>query len=239
MTRWPWRALAVVFLLVPVGAGDALAGTQTPGAPASQGGWSSAALYNLGNAYARAGKAGLAVLNYERAGLLAPGDPDIEANLVLVRRSVGLPVEPRNRWYRAVGAVDPTVAAAIGAVGWLLVVSAVFAARLPAARRVAQGALLVAGIALIGFTVANGMTFWPTLHEAIVISGTAPVRVSPAPMGEALFTLKEAEAVAIAGEHEGFVLVRTSSGRAGWVWHADLVPVVPNRADEPSHQVNN
>ena len=226
--RCPRRALAIVVLLVSVGTGDALAGTQAPGPRAPQGGWSSAALYNLGNAYARAGNAGLAVLNYERASLLAPADSDIEANLVLVRRSVGLPVEPRNRWYRAVGAVGPTVAAAIGAVGWLLVASAVFAARLPAVRRVAQGAQLVAGIALIGFTVANGMTVWPRLHEAIVIAGTTPVHVSPALMGEALFTLTEGEAVAIAGEHEGFLLVRAPSGRAGWVWHADLVSVVPN-----------
>jgi hypothetical protein len=65
------------------------------------------------------------------------------------------------------------------------------------------------------------------LHEAIVIAGAAPVRVSPAPMGDALFTLKEAEAVRITGEHEGFFLVRTLPGRVGWVWHADLVPVVP------------
>jgi len=32
-------------------------------------------LYNLANAYARAGKPGLAVLNYERAKLLEPNDP--------------------------------------------------------------------------------------------------------------------------------------------------------------------
>ncbi len=43
--------------------------------------FSAASLYNLGNSYARAGKTGLAVLNYERASLLAPNDPDIQANL--------------------------------------------------------------------------------------------------------------------------------------------------------------
>ena len=38
------------------------------------------------NSYARAGKPGLAVLNYERAALLAPDDPDINANLDLRAR---------------------------------------------------------------------------------------------------------------------------------------------------------
>ena len=33
-------------------------------------GYSAAGLYNLGNSYARAGKPGMAILNYERASLL-------------------------------------------------------------------------------------------------------------------------------------------------------------------------
>ena len=42
------------------------------GASASSTGYDAAQLYNLGNAYARAGQSGLAVLSYERARLLAP-----------------------------------------------------------------------------------------------------------------------------------------------------------------------
>src|SRR5882724_4891553 len=37
--------------------------------------------YNLGNAWFRQGKLGLAILNYERARRLTPRDPDILANL--------------------------------------------------------------------------------------------------------------------------------------------------------------
>ena len=51
-----------------------------PPAPA-QAGYSAATLYNYANAFARAGKPGFAVLNYERARLLDPSDPDIDANL--------------------------------------------------------------------------------------------------------------------------------------------------------------
>jgi hypothetical protein len=229
MTGYPRCVFPVLALLLWNCAGGRIE-TQPP-----QDGWSSAALYNLANADARAGKTGLAVLNYERASLIAPGDPDIEANLLLVRRSMGLPAEPRSLLNRAVGAVDPTLASWIGVVGWLLVAAALLAGRLHAARPAARRAAVIFGIALVGFTVANAMTLWPRLHEAIVIAGTAPVRVSPAPMGEALFSLKEAEAVRIAGEHEGFVLVRASAGRTGWVWHTDLVPVVPSRMGESVH----
>ncbi len=41
--------------------------------------------YNLGNAYFKQGDIGRAILNYRRAERLAPRDPDIRANLSLVR----------------------------------------------------------------------------------------------------------------------------------------------------------
>src|SRR5271170_4000942 len=56
-------------------------------AQSSQPAYSADGLYNLANSYARAGKPGLAVLSYERAALLAPDDPDINANLAYVRTS--------------------------------------------------------------------------------------------------------------------------------------------------------
>jgi hypothetical protein len=63
----------------------------TEKATATSSGYSAAALFNQANAYARAGKPGLAVLNYERAQLLAPNDADIAANLHFVRAKAGLP----------------------------------------------------------------------------------------------------------------------------------------------------
>jgi hypothetical protein len=82
-------------------------------------------------------------------------------------------------------------------------------------------------MAMMGLTVANAAVVWPRLHEAVVIAGNTAVRVSPAPMGDPLFALPEAETVKMTAEHEGFVLVRTRAGRTGWVARASLAPVVP------------
>ena len=49
-------------------------------------GLSSALLYNLANSYAQNGQTGMAILNYERAARLAPGDSDIRGNLELLRK---------------------------------------------------------------------------------------------------------------------------------------------------------
>ncbi len=67
-------------------AGLLLGALQACAAPVPAG-YSAAGLYNLANSYARAGKPGMAVLNYERARLLSPNDPDVEANLRFVRSS--------------------------------------------------------------------------------------------------------------------------------------------------------
>lgn len=55
---------------------------------AAQGVTDAALFYNLGNAYYKLGDSGRAILNYERAALLAPRDADVYANLAMARAQV-------------------------------------------------------------------------------------------------------------------------------------------------------
>jgi hypothetical protein len=64
-----------------------------------------------------------------------------------------------------------------------------------------------------------------------VITHAAPVRVSPVTIEEPLFVLPEATIVSTSAQHDGFVLVRTSAGRAGWVPRSNLAPIVPKQVD--------
>lgn len=210
-------------------AASAVANSDAPpvAAPSS---YSATSLYNLGNSYARAGKPGLAVLNYERASLLAPNDPDIEANLRYVREGAHLPVEPRSTWQRTVTVGSPTLWSFLGVLGVLLFGCALLAGeRYPAHRWKRRLAALV-GLLLLGATAGNALVLWPTLHAAVIVTAATPVQVSPVPMGEQLFTLAEGETVTIAAEHEDFVLVQTGSGRRGWVARVNLVAVVPSHS---------
>jgi hypothetical protein len=193
----------------------------------AQGVYVAAGLYNAANAYARAGKPGMAVLNYERARLLAPNDPDIEANLRLVRESLRLPSESPHALASAATLASPTLLAWLGVVGLLIVGVSLLAGQIYSRHRIIRRAAMVLGVAMITLPVANGVVLWPRLHEAVVISANAAVRVSPAPMGEPLFVLPEAEIVTMTAEHEGFVLVQTRAGRIGWAARASLAPVVP------------
>src|SRR6202049_605877 len=91
-----------------------------PAAAAEEKGYSASALYNSANAYARAGKPGLAVLNYERAKLLDPNDPDLDANLRHVRESSGLPPETRGRFERMARIAGPRLLAWVGLAGLIV-----------------------------------------------------------------------------------------------------------------------
>jgi lysylphosphatidylglycerol synthetase-like protein (DUF2156 family) len=193
-------------------------------------GYSAPALYNLANAYARAGKPGLAVLNYERARLLEPDDPDIDANLRRVREMSGLPPEARSGFERMSRLASPRILAWVGVLGLLTAGLAALARRAyPRHRRKLRAATLL-GFCLLGVAISNGVALWPIMHEAVIIVPTAPVRDSPVPMGEPSFVLREAEIVKTSAQHDSFVLIQSRGGRKGWVSSENLAPIVPKQA---------
>jgi hypothetical protein len=222
VTRPLSRAIVLAALVLLAAASDA---AQAPA------GYSAAALFNLGNAYARSGKPGLAVLNYERARLLEPNDPDIEANLRRIRESSGLPPAERNRFERLAEPASPRVLAWAGVLGLTVAGGATLARRVYPRRRRKLLAAALLGICALALAIANAVALWPVMHEAVVIAPAAPVRDSPVPMGDPSFVLHEAEVVTTSARHDGFVLIQTRVGRKGWVPAENLAPVVPNQAD--------
>jgi hypothetical protein len=193
----------------------------------SQPPYSADGLYNLANSYARAGKPGLAVLSYERAALLAPDDPDINANLAYVRASAHVSMKPRGRFARLVQTVSPTLVAWLGVLGIAFVGMGLVARRVASRFLWIPGGAILLGVALIALTASNALLLWPQMHEAVILIDQTPARVSPAPMGDTAFVLREAESVTMTAEHEDFILIRTGGGLSGWVARANLGAVVP------------
>jgi hypothetical protein len=190
-------------------------------------GYSAAGLYNLANSYARAGKPGMAILNYERAALLTPNDPDIEANLRFVQSAAHLPVDSRSLFDRVARSGTPFWFSWAAICGIVLVGTGLVASRFIARYRAFRLMAVLTGAVLMAWTACSTISLWPTLHAGVIISASTPARVSPVPMGESLFVLAEGERVHIAAEHEGFTLVHTRAGRSGWVADSNLAPVIP------------
>jgi len=208
-------------------AGSSADKAQSP--PAGDTAYSAAGLYNLANSYARAGKPGMAVLNYKRAALLAPNDADIQANLNAVRASVHLPPQAGGRFGEIVRLASPNAVAWIGVLGIIIIGAGLAAARLSRRFRTLSVAAALLGICALTFSTCNALVQFPKLNEAVVIVKQTPIRVSPVPMGDALLQLPEGETVTITAQHAEFVLVHTRSGRDGWAARADLADVVPGR----------
>jgi hypothetical protein len=219
------RELRIALLFM----GLALYGGQTfaQSAQAPRPRYSADELYNVANSYARARKPGLAVLNYERAALLAPGDTDIRANLDYVRAWAHVPAQARTPLARIAAAMSPSVAAWMGVLGLVLAGVGAVAGRMTSRFRAVRACGIVAGVVLVALTVSNATLQWRRMHEAVILVNQTPARVSPVPMGDAAFVLPEAEIVTMTAEHEDFVLVRTRGGNSGWVARANLGVVVP------------
>ena len=71
-----------------------------------QEGYSASLLYNMANAYYQKKAVGRAILHYERALYLDPGNADIQANLNLARKDFGLIAEPVPDWQRFFNLLD-------------------------------------------------------------------------------------------------------------------------------------
>ena len=218
--------ITVALLTLAIGAGIAHAATGV--APQMSAGYSAPRLFDLANAYVRDGKPGMAILNYERARLLAPNDPDIHANLSLARTRSGLP-PITDTWFerQATSLASPNTLFWLGCIGLLMVGASLLLARQYPRRRLALRACTAAGFALMAVTLCNALAIWPTMNEAVVIARATPARVAPVSMADSLMTLREGEILTADSEVRDYTLVHTDSGRTGWVASADIAPVVP------------
>ncbi len=190
--------------------------------------------YNLGNCYYRMDNMTQAVLNYERAALLSPGDRDIRVNLQLARSKTIDKVVPESEmffvtWYHAL--VNLT---SIDGWAWTALVSLVIAIVLALLYLFANavwvrkvgffGALTL--LLLFGF---SNLFAWQqkrtlTLRSgAIIIRSAVPVKSTPAKNGTDLFILHEGTKVTITdGTMKGWKEIRVADGKEGWLETTDI-----------------
>jgi hypothetical protein len=188
--------------------------------------YSAPALYDLGNFYARAGRPAMAVLNYERARILAPTDPDIQKNLSHVRESVGIPAPHPNWLSQHDRLANPNTLYWIGILGLTITGVALLRRRASSKQPALLASGAVVGSLLMALGLCDAIATAPTLHEYVVMAATA-ARTSPTSAVEPLFGVPLAEVVHVREQHQDFALIRDLQGREGWVANGDLAPVIP------------
>lgn len=185
--------------------------------------------YNLGNAYYRTENITRAVLNYERALLLSPGDGDIRFNLQIARSKTIDKIVPESEmffvtWYRSLVNLMSVDGWGRMALISLAIVIVLFLVYLFSARVWVQKLGFFGGIVLLLLFVLSHFFAWQQRQQllyrqgAIVVAPSVAVKSSPAQNGTDLFILHEGTKVVITdGSMRNWREIRLADGKKGWI----------------------
>lgn len=185
--------------------------------------------YNLGNAYYRTDNITKAVLNYERALLLDPGDGDIRFNLDMARNKTVDKITPSSEmffftWYRSLVnmmSVDEwAYTAVVCLVLFFLLLSLYLFYTKVLLRKIGFFGSIVA---LLIFVLSNLFAYQQRsqlIHRTggIIISSAVSVKSTPTVNGTDLFVIHEGTKVEVIDDSmPGWKEVHVADGKEGWI----------------------
>lgn len=185
--------------------------------------------YNLGNAYYRTENITRAVLNYERALLLSPGDRDIRFNLQIAQSKTIDKIVPESEmffftWYRSLVnlmSVDGWARTSLVSLALVIILLLVY---LFSDRIWLRKIGFFGGFVLLVLFILSNVFAWQQKQNflyrkgAIVIAPSVTVKSTPASNGTDLFVLHEGTKVTITdGSMKGWKEIRIADGKEGWL----------------------
>jgi tetratricopeptide (TPR) repeat protein len=184
--------------------------------------------YNLGNAYFKTNQIPMAILCYERAKKLMPGDEDVAFNLSIANLKIvdKIEVMPRLFFYRWIDSLMNLFSFE----GWAIVgiISIVLAMLFFVLFRITEAPgvrklFFYSGLILVIFTLK---AFWIANvqynaatgeNTAIIFTPTVNVKSSPVANGTNLFVLHEGTKVELLDKVGEWSKIKLSDGNQGWV----------------------
>lgn len=192
-------------------------------------GWESPELYyNLGNAFFKLNDLPNAVLWYERAKRLAPGNEDIDYNLKVANGKIADKIEPLpemfyKRWYFSLVQLFSVDGWAwIGVLFFLFALCSAMvylAARVLILRKIGfWSSIATLALAFFFFLFAwSGYRSIQSAREAIVFTPTITVKSSPDDKSTDLFVVHEGTKVRLLDNISGWYEIRIANGSVGWL----------------------
>jgi len=194
----------------------------------SMGYYSPELYYNLGNTYFRSNKLGRARLYLERAVLSKPGEEDYQANLEYLKSMLPdkfdeVPELFLKTWLREIVNLTNTD-------GWMKIAVLffilfiiggllyIFSSNLSLRRSGFYGGLLFLfiGTTTLVFSLKQNQRRFHSNH-AIILEASQTVHSAPRESGKQLFVLHEGSKVKLEKELEGWIEIKVSDGRKGWI----------------------
>ncbi len=185
--------------------------------------------YNLGNSYYKSGDIARAILNYERALLLQPGNGDIRSNLEIARaktidKVVTIPDIFFVSWIKSLTNTLSADSWGKWGIAFFLLTLIAFSAYF-FAKQVSQKKIgFIAGCITLVFTILCNLFAAQQKHDlverssAIILSPSVTVRSTPSESGTALFILHEGHKVEVKDNTmREWKEILLPDGKVGWI----------------------
>jgi tetratricopeptide (TPR) repeat protein len=200
-----------------------------------------AILFNLGNAWFKAGQTGRAVAAWRQAERLSPRDPNVRFNLQFARKRVlGSDAPSLPLWHRALRALtlnEWTVLTSVLLWIWFLLLALREAK--PALRRVLSGYTGIAGFGAL--LLAGCLAAAASVHfgdkPAVVIVPQAIARTGPLDEAKPIeqlrlrdgaeVTILDQKEVTSGDKKQNWIQIRDAASRTGWVKSDQLIRIFP------------
>jgi len=196
-------------------------------------GYQSATVYfNMGNASYKNGDIPSALLYYEKAHKLAPGDDDVNFNLKYVNLKTTDKIDEApefflSRWWKTFILSFSTKALAVWSVLLVLLASAAmilyfFTLSVPVKKVSFYLALTLFFLGILTVFMANRqLSYFESHHQAIVFSNSINVKSGPVDKTNTLFIIHEGTKVNILDNSNGWLKISLANGNEGWIKPSD------------------
>jgi tetratricopeptide (TPR) repeat protein len=198
------------------------------------GGYEAEAVYfNLGNAYFKLGDIPSALLYYEKAHKLAPGDEDVNFNIYFANSKTADKVEPQpeffvTQWWHgiilffSIGTLSAlTVLFFIAGSGLLVLYLFTTVISLKKLSFYIGMFLLFLGLLFI-FISNRQANYFDDHRQAIIFSSSVNVKTGPVEQSATLFVIHDGTKVDILDNNNGWMKIRLSNGNEGWIRQSDI-----------------
>lgn len=196
-------------------------------------GYQSVALYfNMGNACYKNGDIPSALLYYEKAHKLAPGDDDINFNIQFANLKTTDKVEEApefflTKWWKGFILMFSMGALSVLSIVLILLASAMLIAYLfTKSVSIKRSSFYIAtGLLCFGFItifMANRQAdYFDNHHQAIIFSNSVNVKSSPGSAARTLFVLHEGTKVDVLESNSSYTKIKLANGNEGWISAGD------------------
>lgn len=196
-------------------------------------GVSSQLYYNLGNSYYKDYNIPRAILNYERAKLLAPNDKDITANLELANSRIVDKIDSEltsllSKWvsqFRDINSANQWAYIAI--IAFIIAIIGIALYIFSKSMAIKKIGFFSAIVLIIVCFVSNIFAYQQSIKieertTAIITTPSVVVRSSPAESGTELFLIHEGTKVSISDKVGNWDKIELSDGKVGWMESSKL-----------------